>query len=64
VLKKEDRGFEDENRERAKRNTGAAEAKFLLRVSDDLDKRARKAAKREGISLTEWYRRAAEAALG
>ncbi len=53
----------DEDRVRAKRGT-IGSWKYVIRLPDELGNRVRKAAKREGVSLAEWWRRAAEAALG
>lgn len=45
-----------DDRERAVR--GSIEARLLLRLPADLAKKSRAAAKREGVSLVEWWRRA------
>ncbi len=42
---------------------GSNETAQIVRMSTDLAERVKKAAKREGISLAEWWRTAAEAAL-
>jgi hypothetical protein len=49
--------------ERQRALRGSIEARLLLRLPDDLDKAARKAAKRQGVSVTEWWRRAGLRAL-
>lgn len=52
---------EDKDRQRALR--GSIGAQYPLKLSKELDRAARAAAAREGISLAEWWRRAGEAWL-
>lgn len=45
---------------RAMQGEGETDAKFLLRTSKALARAVRKDAKARGVSMTEWYKRAAE----
>ncbi len=47
----------------AARPTRGASEKILLRMTPELAQASEKAAKRAGLSLSEWIRRAMEAAL-
>lgn len=42
---------------------GTVQASRLINLSPEMDKQARAAAKAEGVTISEWWRRAAQKAL-
>lgn len=49
--------------ERKRAPKGGVEARLLLRLPREMAEQAKEAARREGISISEWWRRAGELGL-